>query len=453
MTSGVFDVLKELALSVKRMMDDAISKNVIRPETTLCVRWRVEEFQYTEGGITKLNARGERITKPTWFGAAMTILEGVKQLPEYKLALEQLTDAFVDRDRLSQDLESFMNKFVLHYLNEQRYDKSSIDSLTSNFLKDLRKEPLRYGAHVELQGVVLKLEKTEIDFGVTLRAPKIEDLEKEIPLGVFTTHPEIGGNLSAILDIEFLGRAANEIATNVHRSVALLRLFKVGSVRYLSYRMFSDSITDIMASGTLTAGQTTQALEKYLLTSDDLPKLKEFWQVVGKSIPATFYELGQRKTDHLTIAYDRYTDALLHNGILERRVMNSIMGLEALFLKGGETQELAYRLGTRIGKLFALLGYDQYKVREIISEAYRVRNVFAHGSQLTYRHRKRLESCYGDIRNLLLQVLDYLRVSLIVMILASKPKDEFVDLLDDLLIDADREQELKQVVSLAKGVF
>jgi len=253
------------------------------------------------------------------------------------------------------------------------------------------------------------------------------------------------------LEIEFLGRQANEIQIKVEQAIAILRLFKVGSVKYTSYRMHSESITDLMASGIFTAGERGGALERSQIRKGDVPRLKTFWQSMIKSLPQNFYEFGETRLDHITVAYKRYCDSLLQNGVLERRIANAVMGLESLFLKGGEMQELIYRLRMRIAKIFVLLGRDSYKVKDIVGDAYKVRSLFVHGAHLSYKQKRRLNREYGDIRSFLLSLLDYLRISIIVMIFMKKEKEELLDLIDDSLVDRDKDTQLSNLLNSARN--
>jgi hypothetical protein len=122
----------------------------------------------------------------------------------------------------------------------------------------------------------------------------------------------------------------------------------------------------------------------------------------------------------------------------------------ALFLE--ETQELSYRLGLRISKILSLVGKNPLKVRGDIKEAYGIRSTFAHGGHLDYKAKKRLERKYGDVKNLVLAILDYLRLSIIIMILSRSSKDELVDLIDDALLDSAKHQELQSRVSDANNL-
>jgi len=451
MDENLSNVLKRLGLSVKRTIEDCISKCAIKPEKEVFLRWKIDKFQYTDGGITESSAHGEYITKPSWFRASLELTESIKKSDEYSSALGQLTEIFGKDDALSQALEYFVGKLIHECLYNPQFEENDIDALVKTFSKDLRREPVKYGAEVELDGIVLRPDKVEPSYGITLKQTKIEDLEREFPIYGFV-QPHFLPTPSAILKIEFLGRGANEIQRRVEQSIAILRLFKVGSVKWMRYHMYSDSITDLMAQGTLTSGRTEAALEKYLVTEEDVPKLRKFWQAIGNIIPPSFFELGTTKIDYLTVAYNRYCDSLFQNGILERRIANAVMGLEALFLKSGEVQELIYRLNLRMGKILSLLGYDPHEVKKIVSDAYKVRNIFAHGGHLSYREKRKMESKYKDIKNFLRPLLEYLRTSIIVIMFSNREKDELIDLIDDSFVDKKREEMLNSIISGAKNI-
>ena len=281
------------------------------------------------------------------------------QLYKYEI----LTKIEGRKNKIAHDLERFTRELIFRYLDDLKFSGMDVDIFVTNFLKDITEEPLKYGAEVELDGIVVLPENIEVktrDTNISLRPTRIEDLEKEFPVYGFIMQPYLK-TPSAILNIEFLGREVNEIQIKVNQAITILRLFKVGSVKYISYRMHSESVTNVMASGISTAGESERVLEKSQITEEDIQTLRKFWQIMTKSLPLSFYAFGETKLDHITIAYKRYCDALLQNGVLERRIANAVMGLESLFLKGGEKQELIYRLTIRIAKLFSLLGYDSYR--------------------------------------------------------------------------------------------
>ena len=173
----------------------------------------------------------------------------------------------------------------------------------------------------------------------------------------------------------------------------------------------------------------------------------------AKTFPYTFYEHGETKLDHTTISYKRYCDALLQNGVIEGRIANAVMGLEGLFLKGSENQELIYRLSIRIAKIFHLLGYDSCKVKEIVRDAYKVRSIFVHGDHLSDKDKRKLINNYGDIRSFLLSLLDYLRISIIIMICMKEEKEKFIDLIDVSLVDKDIDSQLNILLDSGRNII
>jgi hypothetical protein len=214
--------------------------------------------------------------------------------------------------------------------------------------------------------------------------------------------------------------------------------------------MYSDSLTNII-SGTVGLGGKETTLETYLITKEDVPRLREFWHTLSNALPTSFFDPTIAETDYLTIAYNRYCDSLFQSGILERRIANAVMGLEALFLLG-ETQELAYRLCLRISKLLSLLEYDPHEIKKVVHDAYKIRSIFVHGGLLDSR-KKKIVSEYRDIKNLLQLLLEYLRVSIVVIMLSDKEKKELINLIENSTIDKKCEETLDNAVSKAKMIL
>jgi phage host-nuclease inhibitor protein Gam len=293
MDADLFDVLKQLALTVKKTIDEGISNGTIQPEEEEFRRWKVDKFQYTDKGIIESSAHDEYITKKVWIKATHKLKEPIEKSDEYSSNLEELTTVFGKNNTLSKGVEKFIGKIIHQRLYDSNFDNADIDALITTLLKDLREEPVRCGANVELDGILMQPEKIDIVDGVTIRQPKIEDLEKEYLTENFMMH--FLPNPSAILNIEFFGRQPREIQRRVVHAIAILRLFKVVSVKYTSYRMYSDSMTTFFG-GTLSSGDTLGALETYLITPEDVPKLKHFWLRMSDSIPESFYETGITKT-------------------------------------------------------------------------------------------------------------------------------------------------------------
>ena len=172
-------------------------------------------------------------------------------------------------------------------------------------------------------------------------------------------------------------------------------------------------------------------------------------------LPPIFLGLTYGKVDHTSIAYNRYSDALLQSDMIERRIANAIMGLEALYFKPTRKQpELQYRLGIRVAKILGKLGYDPIKVKCAIKDAYAIRSIFSHGGHLGYKDKKKFESRYnGEVKNLLNLILDYLRVSIFVSMTFHSDKDEFIDIIDHALIDDKASEQFKNILYQAEDIL
>lgn len=267
---------------------------------------------------------------------------------------------------------------------------------------------------------------------------------------------------SAILNIECLANDVSELQKYEKNGVALLRLFKLGSVKEIRSKHNSDSIIDIVAQGTITNGFPVRNYENYSIYKKDELKLKEFWNKLFEILPNSF---GLNpKIDYLTIAFNRYNDSLFESPIHEKRVAEAVMGLEALFLKSKDDLGNQYKLSIRIAQIFGLIGHDSIKTKRTIQEAYKIRNRFVHGGHYKMDEITKMENNFirkkkfhilddkQTMSDFIRNIIEFLRVSIILIILIrngesdtaeDKMKKVFIDSIDDSLIDKDKEKELK----------
>ena len=165
-----------------------------------------------------------------------------------------------------------------------------------------------------------------------------------------------------------------------------------------------------------------------------------------KIMPADLYKLMDKKVDHLTIAFDRYSEGIIEPVILERRILHISMGLEALF-SNSET-ELSFRLTYRISKALSCLGINPLDAKIFIKEAYNIRSKFAHGSPLSLDQHKKLDGIGGE-KMFLSTMANYLRILILAAIICKLKKKNLINLIDDSFLDAQKESELKMLLSAA----
>jgi len=451
----VIKKLRRLVLSVVGRVNNGLSRGVLQPENEVYGCPKIKEFKYTDKGVVRAFWETTYTTKKSWFVAVSRITKLAKKSAEYSEALELLTKMLGEKFRASLYLEYFIRKLALQRLEGANLDENDINKFLTIFLKDLNEEPLKYGACVELEGIAMQPKKNGFaisDITILLKQTEIEDLEKEYPVyrHASKSFPSLP---SAILNIEFFGRQADRIDMEVNQAIAILRLFKVASVKYILYTRYSESIIDVGASGTLTNLGPEKALEKSQITNEEMQKLKEFWQRMRVALPTNIYDHRETRVDHISIAYKRYCDALLQNGVIERGIANCVMGLESLFLKGNEMQELSYRLKMRVAKILSFLQYEPTKVKSVVKDAYDIRSRFVHGDYLSNKEKNKFNREYGDMHPLLLSLMNYLRISIITMIFtetfSKKKKEKLLDLIDDALIDKDKDKQLNNLLTVA----
>jgi hypothetical protein len=134
---SIAEQLEGLAISIRKMIEDAKAKVEIEFENELNFRWKVDHFQYTDNGITEPKAHADYPTKQTWFRASRKILDQIKQTTAYSDVIEQLRQEFGTGKNHASDLESFVQKIIHKYLYQPQSADGQIDSVVINFIKDM----------------------------------------------------------------------------------------------------------------------------------------------------------------------------------------------------------------------------------------------------------------------------------------------------------------------------
>ena len=253
---------------------------------------------------------------------------------------------------------------------------------------------------------------------------------------------------NGIFDTTIFDSGINQI---VHKIIRILRLFKVGSVKFFVIRQFSDSITGMQGTGSSWGDEKSDSLERYVVSEPEAKILKNFYQAMDKKIPESFVR-PMPDDSFRDIAYKRYEDALMTNGTIERRIANAIMGLESIFMIEKE-QELSYRLRLRVAKLMSFFGFDPFEVKKIIRDAYGIRSTFVHGGLLTHKKAEELKEKHGTVKNLFLKVLDYLRISIVFSIFMTIGKDNLLGTIDNSFLDEDHLKQLEGFVSETRRIL
>ena len=186
--------------------------------------------------------------------------------------------------------------------------------------------------------------------------------------------------------------------------------------------------------------------ESYPIYDKDVVRLRKFFQEISDILPLDFGTPSDKL--NLGFSYQRYTEAILQNELTEKRIVNIISGLESLY--SNSNQELSRHLRLSVSNLMGIFGYDSYEVRSKIKDAYEIRSKFIHGNHLDYNSKRNFIEKHGSLESLFSYTTSYLRISIILFLALKKEKDEFIDILEDILIDNKKEQEFKEQIKSIK---
>ncbi|MGC2493479.1 hypothetical protein [Candidatus Binatus sp.] len=435
--------LDVLLARVSDELRKGLAAGTVVPSEVPQTRWKlVAPLQIDDNGILKGGRRSETKLEKTWAFAASAAAQAASQTEEYNAVIVLLASTF-GIDLAKQHLSQFLSSMTRTILEPEGASRRTIDSLVSMFLDELSGKPVTYGAEIELQGIMLQMEHIELAEGITLRRPVTADFEREMDLDITFG----SSNASAIMRIERIGLNANDIQREVTRAIAVLRLFCVASVKWICMRQFSESLFT-PASWTMHNGPHEIVNHVGKINSQDRQKLESFWNRMDSCVPPDFSSNPNTESDHLAIAFERYSAALTRPGLLEEKIAQAVMALEAVLIN--ENLELAYKLRVRAAKLLSFFGDDAIHVNRVLKDAYGVRSTFAHGDRLSYKKNKKLDDWYKPVANLLVETLDILRQVLVTAILIRKGKDHLIDMIDYALIDQQRHAALENQLRIVR---
>ncbi|MGI0014991.1 MAG: hypothetical protein ACREBU_16350, partial [Nitrososphaera sp.] len=237
------------------------------------------------------------------------------------------------------------------------------------------------------------------------------------------------------------------------RILAILRLYTVADVKFNSATLESQGTYPYYDG----VGETGHFGDDYaifggILNSQDGPELSKFWRTIEPHIPNSF-KVPESEHDQLTIAYQRYLEAMNNPGMEEMRIAYGISSLEALF--SVEHTEMNYRLKMRVSRLLGILGLNPKAVYDAIDWAYDARSAFDHGDKLSSKKKQKIRQFYNakGERILTLIILDYVRICIITALLTNWNKEVIVKLIDDSWVSSESLMKLKKILRKPKALL
>lgn len=443
-----YNTLHERLLTFGREVVEHVRKSLadgeIQQETSIEVRWKIDGFQYTSDGPRHSQARGEEVEVTHWSRGSLLLSRRLHNFPLFNEILDLSKKNFPNDDHYSTFV-GYLQHVISKALMTGTENKIDLEPIAEVVIKEIKREPILRGAIIELDGIIMMTSSIEFNaegLNVKLRQTAASDLKnydiRYSAKDAFAIPP------SAILEISFLGKAVYEIQANIQKALTILRLFKVGSVMDLSYKMFSDSVRPDN-QGRVSHANRLSPLETYKLSDEDAEPLKSFWISLSLEYDRVF---KSTEPTPVAIATDRYFDVLLKNGSPDARIAHAVMSLESLYLLNND--ELSYRLSMGIAKIFGLFDDDPVKLKKLIQTAYNIRSKFVHGSHPTKNEQNEITKHYGGLAQMLALLLPYVRKSIILSIFTKKEKADFSNLINNSMISDNAHKLLASLVDPLK---
>ena len=447
--SELQELLTKLVDSVYCLSNEVIAKKRLKPERELFFRRKIHGFKYDDDGAHIQSWKSEKVLRKVWYKAITAVEQEIRRLSLYDSVLDKIytEPALKQWSSPNYYLARFINIVAWKVIGGEITDRAELEPYVVSLLKYLNNEEQAYRLIAQLNGIVLQPKSIQLDENTLLRKPTRKDIETEYPAeSFFLAGREIFEIPTAIMELTGTS-SPNSVylkpQIEINDAISILCLFMVGGIEYLKFT----TDTDFLLALGLTSSVSLRLAKsgRYLVKNGDVKPLKTFWSNMKRiELPIPPHTGKQKEPTELSIAYERYSDAL-DVGITEKRISSAVMGLEALYLSPSERQELTYRLSMRAGKLLGQIGYSADKVREELTHAYDIRSTYVHGRTLTPKQRKEHEKKVGELNQFAQTIMDYLRAS-IVALLNRPSKTSLIDIIDNSFLDSAKDSEIRKLL-------
>lgn len=425
----------------------------IAPQIFVETYWSFPGFAYGPNGPVPGNGSGQPREIKNWSKAAEILLAEVKREGTYRELLAEIESTpkpeTIDPEAF---LDGQIRAFLDYVLSEPPHDTEAARQASEFLQLHLSGHPVPHGVNARIGGIVVPDGPIRLryrDLSITIRQTERADVE--VPVS-FRPGPFIHSAPDCIASIRLSGRPFLDAQVQEDRLITILRLFTGAAAVNLGTEL--QSVPWGQSIGYSYTGQGRFPWRKVPLEPHDQQSLQQFWERFVELLPPSVGPSAPKTPESIAVAFERFNDALDAGGSFERSVTSAVMGLEALYLKpAGEQAELTYRLCNRAARSMAYLGRNPVQTREVIDLAYDVRSGYVHGGRTTLKDRKRIERLYKSLTNFQIELLELLRFSLVASLLRALEKEEFIELVDECLIDPSKGAQLEGLFAEAKNLL
>lgn len=435
--------LNALCKKINLLVDSKINTDEIECDIIYTPKKQLYDFTYTNKGVIVKGWKMEHVEQRNWIRATQKLLVLTQRFEEFKIVVDRISE--MGKHNSKTIVSNFSSKVIWECLNKE--DKQAQNKTVSLFINDLMERPYELNIIVELHGIALESIRCKIDSVAIIRQTTKEDCEKPMPELEFHKRISSIEYPSAILEIKSIitPDKINEFQIKVARYITMLRLFGEGGVRSISYQLLPETIIRQFPSGTFSGFNEPLHTEVYLLSKAKEEKLRYFLK--NYPIPFNLYDLIRKKEDYISVAFDRYSEAIMENGNYIKKINNAIIGLEAIYTN--DNSEVTFKLQMRIAKVISFFNEEPAKVKMLVKDGYSIRSKYAHGSLLSEKDIRKLEVKHESLQKIYEAMVHYLRIAILISACSQVSKDKLIDLIDTALIDKLKETELRKFLAYA----
>jgi hypothetical protein len=397
--------------------DKYLIEEKVKPSVTVLTRYYTTELEISETG-SKHTGSSEQIQEPQYGPIIHVFLQSkIMETPEANKLVDSIVTTFGKNinqlapgaNHVNQSkfwLQTFAGKLLDDKVHG-RLTNESVVEYASLFMSELQLLPLEYREVYHLDGLFLENESVQIGDTVLIRKPKNEDFEYTTPVGVPDFRMGTMQLPSSVMEVDMTATRQGECQEYVQRILDAVRLYKVGSVYSIASRSWKKSVIWPGAESWSIGTPRRLALIKYTLGKQAEEVFVKFVCTMEKKLR---FDPKEKSCRSLTVSLGRYRSALVEPTDHEMKLMTAVMGLESLLTFKKDRGENAFKLGLRVARLLGHAGFRPDIVRSSVVESYDLRNKIVHGSYLEENEAQR-------VRELLPQILNFLRISLVTFLL------------------------------------
>lgn len=443
---NLYDNLTELGeVCLETVASQWLAKK-LQPSIDIVNSWKGKSYEYQlDKGLVCTQWEGRQEMVPTWSVAVSKVIAHLHKHPIYPAVVAQATEQFPKRAS-SYAIDQFIAFISRQFLaGTQNISEIPLNQIVDRLILDFEGKPVRYMLIALIRGVTLESQQLKLSESITIRRPTREDVEKTSSMSELQGHDRITLTSSMVLEMEIdlPLTERNAIRQILDTYTCLLRLFGTGTVNYLKFDLDSNAVLRNAGEGTLASNLMNNDIDTYCIYQSDERRFLDFCDEFFKRIPRDF-DRSRVPATFLTIAYGRYNDSLVKREIIEKRIASATMGLEALFTT--DKQEILYKLYQRLAKVFSFLGKKSVDTIKTIKHAYAIRSSYVHGGHLADKEKNKLVERYGSLDAFTLELLEYLRISIVLYFRIDMENDKFVPMIDAAMVDEASNDALKKAL-------